>query len=336
MKKQSRTLSKVKTCVSFLNNRCSLTSQENMKYICILLIFCIPALTSVSAQDIPAWRSQVSIMVVPYTSQGSPEQILQAIESNGSYRRAIAFIQEALIAQGYEQLLDFREHMAQVDASIRMTVDFTADNRMKEYIERAPVDIYIETEIEYMDPPDQPRMRQARISLKAIDKYNAAIYAANAAINSYQREFVDIAQAVDKAIRQDGAAEFNKFLRQLDTACKSLHLAGPPIKLKFEVADTSGLSLLERVGSARIADKIKPVIKQLAYKGRYKLMGEHEKLIRYTMRIPPVDEQGNPVLVNDLIRSRVDQQFADLGITYTYSVVGNWIIFILQDRKNKL
>jgi hypothetical protein len=203
---------------------------------------------------------------------------------------------------------------------------------MKIYIEEAPVDMLIEAEIIYNDPPGKPTSRQARIFLKAVDKYTGAVYA-NTSVQSYEREFSGLPQAVEHALNKDGATQFKSFLQQLDTQYATLLTEGRPMQIKFEVAANSTLLLTDRIGMERLSDKIMQCIKYCAFNGQYKVIGETKLYLDFTAQVPMIDEKGRSISPTDYLRYKVDQYLFGQGFETDYSTLGTWINFVLRSRK---
>lgn len=302
-----------------------------MQQICIAL-FVVFATTfaGMSQSGTTVNRSQLTIMVVPHNTR-QKVHALDLLESQHGYLDAIALINTALLNMGYKQVRDFSTHMEVVNKRRVFTSDVSATDRMKIYIEEAPVDMLIEAEIVYTDPPGKPTGRQARILLKAVDKYTSSVYA-NSAVQSYEREFSGLAQAVEHALKKDGAAAFNAFLQQLDTQYAGLLADGRPMQVKFEVAPNCTMNLTDRIGMERLSDKIMQCIKYCAYKGQYKVTGESKLFLDFTAQVPVIDDKGNSVTPSDYLRYKVDQYLFGQGFETDYSTMGTWINFVVRKK----
>src|SRR5258708_28031044 len=134
-------------------------------------------------------RSLLSIMVVPYTFGN--EDILLRLEKDTGYKNAISVINSALINMGYTKTLDVKTYKENIDDKNLVTGDKTWSEKINIYIEDAPVDIIIETEITCINPPGNPRDRQDKPRLKATDKCTSDIYADNGSIQFDQTKFPD-------------------------------------------------------------------------------------------------------------------------------------------------
>ena len=297
----------------------------------ITLTVCLWAGFKGAAQPaIPAInRAQLTIMVVPYTSKG--EDILTRIEKDAGYKDAVAAINTALLNLGYK-VRDFKEHIDIINQRIQFTQATSQNDRMKKYIEQAPVDLLIEAEIIWSDPPDLPTHRQVRVLLKAVDKYTSDVYANSTTIQSFPREFSGLPQAIDHAFTSDGVTQFRTFLKQLDISYASLLTDGRPMKVKFEVAANRNFDLTKRINTERLSDKIIQAIKQYTYKGQYKVIGETETYMDFVAQVPVIDEKGNSVTPTEYLRYKVDQYLFALGFDMKYSTMGPWINFTLINR----
>jgi hypothetical protein len=297
----------------------------------ILLLLCKPAPAQVKTAATTD-RSRFSIMVVPVSS--GDENMLARLETDAGYKEAISDINSALINMGYRNTLDFKTHKEIIDKRHEGTRAETWSGKMKEYIEKAEVDMIIEAEIFWTDPPGNPRNRQARLKLKAVDKYTGAIYADNAFIQSMQREFPGLAMAVDHALTRDGAEQFNKFLSQLDASYSMLLQGGRAVNIKFELGTTSKVTLNDRIGSERLSDKLEECLQKTALHGRYRALGSSAVYMDFAVQVPVIDEAGAYVSPNLYLRKKIDDYFYQLGFEVTFLQVNNWINFILLQKSN--
>lgn len=297
----------------------------------ILLLVRIPGW----AQDkpiAPVDRARLTLMVVPFSTEG--RNVLERMEKDPGYREAISGINSALIDMGYRNTLDFKTHKEIIDQRHAITRAETWSGALKEYIEQAKVDVIIEAEINWIDPPGNPRDRQARLKLKAVDKYTGAVYADNAFIQSFQREFPGLAVAVNHALTKDGAEQFRKFLQQLDASYQVLLREGRSVNIKFELGTTSKVTLSDRINGERLAHKLEECLRKIAFQGRYRPMGSSAVYMDFTVQVPVVDEAGAYISPNLYLGNKVDDYFYQLGFEVKMLQINNWINFILQEKAN--
>ena len=276
-------------------------------------------------------RSQLSIMVVPYTSGN--EDIIKRLETEPGYKEAISGINSALINMGYRNTRDFKTHKENIDNGRLLTEHMVWSDRMKLYIENAPVDVLVEAEITWSDPPGHPRDRQVKMLMKAVDKYTSAVYADNASIQSGQREFPGLGVAVDHALNKEGAAGFRMFLDQLDASYRNVLKEGRHVNIRFETGTDSKVKLSDYVGDERLSDKVEECLRKAAFNGRYHLLGQSATYMEFNVQVPVIDESGASVTPSMYLRKKVDAFFHKLGYTVEYLVVGNWIHFVLGQAK---
>jgi hypothetical protein len=272
-------------------------------------------------------------MVVPYTFGNKNEDILLRLERDTGYKNAISVINSALIDMGYSKTLDFRTWKQNIDEQDPITGDKTWYEKINGYIEKAPVDIIIETEVTWINPPGDSRNRQARLRLMAIDKYTSAIYADNGSIQSAQREFPDLATAVESALGRDGRAQFNKFLGQLDASYMNIMANGRQVSVRFSISNTNAeLRFPELVGDERLSDKIEGFIRQKAVRHQY-TVSESPSYMDFKVVVPVMDQDSVPQTPSWFLRRAMDSSFRTWGLDVNYSVYGNWINFTLLKRK---
>jgi hypothetical protein len=281
----------------------------------------------------PVDRSRFSLMVVPFSSDGT--DLIRKLESDAGYREAVSDINSALINRGYRNTMDFKTHMEIVNKRHVMTEGKTWSGGMKKYIEEAETDMVVYAEIFWTDPPGDPRNRQARISLKAVDKYTGAVYADNAFITSAPREYPGLAVAVDHALTKDGAEQFAKFLGQLDASYSVLFREGRSVNVKFELGTTCKETMETRIGDERLSDKLEACLKDLSLHGRCRPLGSSAEYVDFAVQVPIIDEKGAFVSPNVYLKKEVDRYSHQLGFEVTCSQVNYWINFILLSKSRQ-
>ena len=274
-------------------------------------------------------RSVISIMAVPVSSTNN---VLEKLEKDPGYSEAISAINSALINKGYRNTVDFKTHKEVIDKRRIMTQTTARSGDMKYYIEQASVDVLIEAEIIWTDPPGNPHNRQARVKLKAVDKYTGAVYADNAFIQSKQREFPGLPVAVNHALTEDGKEKFNQFLDQLDNSYQVLLKEGRAVNIKFEMGTKSRVTLNERIDDERLSDKLEDCIRKIALGGRYRSLGSSAEYMDFSVQVPLMDDKGAYVSPNVFLRKKVDTYFYQLGFEADCMQVNNWINFTLQQK----
>jgi hypothetical protein len=297
-------------------------SIKHMMRTTILLLILSSLYQPLRAQETQIDRSRISIMVIP----------VNAKDSVTGYQEAISVINSALINMGYRNTLDFKTHKETVDKRRMMTQGTARTGELKYYIEQAEADVIIEADIIWSDPPADPRSRQARVKLKAVDKYTGAVYADNAFIQSMQREFPSLAVALNHALTKDGAEQFKQFLGQLDASYQVLLKEGRAVNVKFEMATKSRATWNDRVGEERLSDKLEEYIQQLALAHRYRALGSSAEYMDFTVQVPIIDESGAFVSPNTFLRKKLDAAFYKLGFDVDVSQVNNWVNFTLLKR----
>lgn len=298
-----------------------------------LLISTICSIT-VMSQDMASTaldRSRLSIMVLPHNPYKS--DVLEKIEKEPGYKEAISSINSALVNMGYTNTLDQRTLMENITDWAGTTSDKVRSEKMNIFIQNAPADILIEAEIFWTDPPGDPKDRQVRLSLKAVDKYNSNIYADNASIRSAQREFPSLQAAVDHVLKFEGQAEFKKFLTQLDSSYSKIIREGRPVNMKFEIALGSRLRLSDRIGFDRISDKIEACVRRNAFEGKYQLRGEGDYYMELSVRVPVADKNGASISPSLYMRKKLDDYLFEQGLQADFSIVGSWINFMLVKKE---
>ena len=273
----------------------------------------------------------VSIMVAPYADADS-EALFNRMQHDEGYIAAISVINSALIGMGYQHTLDLRT-LNEVRERRRWTTEGEVkSDRMKDAIEYAPVDVLIETAVVWTDPPGDPASRQVKLRLKAVDKYTGAIYADDADLVSEQREFPDLAYAVNHLLKEERSDQFKAFLQRMETSYEKVVRDGRSIQIKFEVCQRCTIGLSDRVGADRLSDKIEECIRTNAFKHQYSLVGESDNYMDLTVQVPVTDETGASVTPGLFIRKKVDDYFYQLGFETKCMVMGGWISIILKKR----
>jgi hypothetical protein len=300
-----------------------------------LLLLLIILSTGLRAQDSTEKlmdRTVFSIMVRPYSANDT--NIVRRIEQDPGYKDALSAINSTLIDMGYTRSMDPATYLQ----NARERNDFThgkagPTSEISQLIQKAPVDIFIDTEITWIDPPGNPRNRQVKLLLKAVDKYTGAIYAVNSAIASYQRAFPDLSSAVEHCLKGEGKLEFQKFLDQLDNSYARVMKEGRMVNMRFETGVTSSLKLTDRIGNERLSDRIEACVRRNAFKHKYKLNGINEDYLEFIAWVPAVDETGVSVSPYLYMGKKVDDDFQEAKLTVDIVVKGSWINFILQQRQ---
>lgn len=280
------------------------------------------------AQSSPGvnYRPLFSVMVVPYTS-GS-ENPLARIESDPGYRNAISDINNELIRMGYSNTLDFKTYKEATDKQHGMQEGKTWSEKINLYIENAPVDLVIRTEITWIDPPGNPRDRQVKIRLTAIDKYTSAVYADNATIQSAQREYPDMAAAVLSALSKDGNIQFKDFLEQLDNSYSGIITNGRQVAIQFAIDRENSNDFSEVFAGGELRDTIEAFVRRKALNGRYTL-SESDSYLSFKVVIPVIDEAGRPQTPTWFITREISGCFRKWHYRVSLKTIGNWIIFTL-------
>jgi len=275
-------------------------------------------------------RSRLTIMVVPYVS-GS-EDIGGRLERDTGYRNAISGINSALINMGYTKTVDFRTRQDNKDNKHFIRNGRPSTDRMEGNIENAPVDVLIETEITWIDPPGNPRNRRARLRLKAVDAYTDAVYADIPSIQSAQREFPDLSTAVEAALERDGRTQFRTFLAQLDTSYSNLLRNGRQVNIQFDLGTEATDKFSDLAGDERLADKIEGFIRQQAFHGQYEVVGETGSYMQFSVYVPIVDEHGASQTPSWFMGRTLNNYFRQWGYEVKLATMRNWLNFTLQKK----
>jgi len=300
----------------------------------LFLFFTLPQIpTAQGTHGVPAIRSALSVMVIPF-APGGDKNVKNLIEHDTAFRQAISYINSALIDMGYSKTLDFLTFKDIIDKKISITEDEVWSTRAKRYIEQAPVDIIIETDLTWIDPRDRPHDRQAIVQLKAVDKYTSVIYANASSIRTAPREFPGLPAAMDCALNRDGRVAFQNFLAQLDSSCAKLPKKGRITTIKFEIATESTISLYDAVGNERLLDKIKAFVSSKAFHGGYEIVGFSAKYMELQVQLPVFSDSSSAKAVNADFDKELNNYLNQWGIKTDCTAVGSWLNFILQRRDN--
>lgn len=292
-----------------------------MKYIISILIFIG---TTTYAQD----RSQLSLMVMPDTL--GTESTLSKVETDHAYKAAITEVNSALLRSGYKNTLDFRANEERITRNQQITKETSKNDWIRLCIEAAPVDVFIETSIRWVESADAPA-RQVQISLKAVDKYTSAVYA-DVVLLSKQRQFPCLDRAVSNTLKIDGLEAFEKFLVQLDHSYMQVLKEGRQVSMQFEIDKTSQVQLSDRVENHRISDKIEEYVGQRAFKGHYKIIGESPAYMDIAVQVPLIDDMGNTITPSRFLGRGVDDYFYEMGFNVQYVSSGRLMKFILKKK----
>lgn len=273
-------------------------------------------------------RSMLSVMAVLASDSGDKKI------NNSYYNSAISKINSALIDMGYSKTIDASKQKVLIDNKSSLNEGKTRSREINTLIEHAPVDLIIETEITWIDPPGNPRDRQVRLHLKAVDSYTGAVYADNSSIQSSRREFADLGEAVDIAISRDGSRQFKSFLDQLDSSYIKLMKTGRLVSIQFGVDRESMAKFTDLIGNENLSDKIISFLRLKAFGGQCQVVGESETFMQFNVAIPLVDNDGIHSSPSWYLRKDIDAYFRQLGYAVRPAVVGNYVHFTLIKRIN--
>ncbi len=282
-------------------------------FISILLAL---AVTAAYAQEIN--RSFLTVMVIPYTTEGNA---IAKFENDPAYRAAIGEINNALIKLGYSNTLDLREQRALIDKFKNR--GSTQNDDLKELIQELPADIVIEAELEWIESGED---KQVRVALKAIDKHTATLYANNPGIRSQQRNFLNLQEAVEAALRRDGKKQFEAFLEQMEASL----LLGRQVPFRFEVATVTPLNYKTIIEGKPLMEWVKDALAQHGKDQFYRITGESANLIQGFSIEPIIDAQGFYIQPCSALCSGVGEFMRGIGINMQYDRVGKQTLFRLE------
>jgi len=295
-----------------------------------MLLVCLFTAAAIFAQENGGKkfdRSQLSFMVVPYASYGTDS--LATVHMNAGFEAARSEINSVLISRGYKNTADVKLSGFLADERSMLTQSKTSFDDIKAALEKAPADVLIQVDVVWIDPPGNPRNRQAQLWLKAIDRYNGIIYADKASLQSKQREYPDLQTAVKNAVRLDAAVEFQSFIQQLEASYASVLAEGRMMNVKFELGKGSDVDLSSRIDGDLLSDKIEEFISKNSYKGQFRSIASYDTYMDFTVQVPLIDESGRSVSPNQYLNKKVNEYFYKSGLDVKCIVQKSWINFVL-------
>ena len=294
---------------------------------CLLLIFCIGFyFSSLRSQDQAHHFGTFNVMVVPLHSNislGAQEEYTQ------NQNIAIHELNNVLKGKGFSNLLDYSTYTSLAKERTLLSNEQTLSSIAKAAIQNAPVDVIIEIEVTYINPPNLPQNKQVLINLKAIDRYNSHIYAIGS-FGSKQRNFPSIQKAIQTTFSIDGVQTLNSFIEKLQYELDDVVKNGRLIKLKFEIAKESAKRFSNKIGTSSIADQIENFVKNQIAQGYCQLIGQSADYMDFSLKINALDSQSQPnTLVS--IRRSLDGLFQKMGVEVKdIFTVGTWINCIVK------
>ena len=275
-------------------------------------------------------RSQLSFVVVPYAAYATDS--LGYTTTDKGFEAARSAINSQLISMGYKNIEDVKLSRTISDERGMLTQSKAGFDDIQAALEKAPADVLIQVDVVWVDPPGNPRNRQAQLKLKAVDRYNGIIYADNASLQSNQREFPDVQTAVRNTLKLDAATEFQNFLQQLESSYSTVLAEGRTMNVKFEVGKNSGVDLSYLVNGESLSDNIEDCISKNSYKGQFKPIASYEKYMDFTVQVPLTDESGRAVSPNQYLNKKVKQFFIASDLDVKCIIQKPWISFILMTK----
>lgn len=294
----------------------------------LLILCCIGfSIICLRSQDQSQHLGLFNVVVVPSRFDDAKNGASQVAIQNQNI--SIHELNNILKSKGFVNVLDYSTYLRVAKERILLSNEQSLSSSSKTVIQNAPVDLIIEMDLVYLQPPNSPQNQQVLINLKAIDRYNANIYA-TATLSSKQRNFPSFQKALQTTLTIDAVVEINKFFEELQRALDDVIKNGRLIKLKFEIANESPIRFLNKIGEDSIADQIENFIKSEIAQDDYRVLGQSADYMDFSLRISTLDSEKHLVTITSLRRS-LDIFFQKIGVKVKdIFSLGAWINCIIK------
>jgi hypothetical protein len=282
-------------------------------------------------------QSQMSIMVVPYTSLN--EDVLSKIENDANYRNVISVIDDAFIQKDFQTTSFIQSYKNLLTDNSISLGNSTLDEIVKAVISNSKSDIIIYAEVNI----GTGNLGQfVEINLSAIDS-RSSLNIASLPFNdakSPQIRTSDYKKLAGKALNDNGGME--RFLNDINNSFAQIREKGRVVKVKIEVHESSEVDLHEEMDDDynELSDLIIEWVAGNAYKNNYRVKGLSKTVLEFDeIRIPLRDENCQnylPITFTKEIRKAITKLLREntniLPHRISASTVGNQIILIIEKK----
>ena len=225
----------------------------------------------------------------------------------------ISELNQALLAAGFSSTLDFQQQYAASYNRSLMTSSGVKGDFYKIAIENASVDVLIEADVQWIDPPGQPQNRQAILHLKAVDPFTAVVLAENANIHSSQRQFPSERTAIHNALFLDDRENFRQFISELNRKVLLYWTVAKPVNVKFEISAESQRRFSDQIQNQKINETIKDFLRRQSEGKPLECYGDSPNYLDFTVFLR-LDPTKGCAFSLDQLKSKIDEFIAQSGL----------------------
>jgi hypothetical protein len=275
-------------------------------------------------------RSQLTLMVVPFTTKG--EDLREKIESDFNYRATISAISKAFEDRGYTTI-DFIERLKSTSTSNIKNDPMSQTDLWKEVQKNSPSDIFLQTEVYIY----KGNGNKVQLLISALDKYSGEKLASSGLIESNTMYTDDFAKLAVQALTKDAAID--KFMESLNIKFNEISSNGRSVEVRLELSTASRLKFDDEIGSDYdlLSDIITDWVKINSFKNNYHVKAVSSNLLWFDIiKIPVRNSDNSNFLPDDFARQfrvflrKLSSKVSTGELKVDMSVTGSKIDFILK------